>query len=404
VHVVQQQGAPGAQAPAGAARPAMAAGPGAIQRKPTDASTQAVHDDLVEQYRAAMGYPPHGVDETGQQVGPTDAQIRFGGLLDAWLAANTPRTVPAPATAPTLVQPGQNNVTGICGSGAGQPACLAHHTYVQNLLPQAVANIRSVTSPYSAAVAAMYSAALPATRTAGAPTPGGASARAVGGPVTVTFGGMTHTFTSFTLELYQNAGGNIGGLNGRASGAVGIELNETSADAAYRNLAGLEATMVHEAMHVLTDIVESRNTAARAGGTPVTNRNLDREEYASVRTRLEPALVPFIHQMRQLPGFANTRNATPDASYAQVTAQVFLSETIARVEAGIYARQRAGQSFGAADLRTLPPVSHFAPYWAPEPAVLRDRDTYLQANAAQLDTTIEPLLLRAGEVYLALRP
>lgn len=364
--------------------------PSRISRSPADKlGTQNLHDELIEQFRRANGLPPHGIDPvTGQQVGPTDSEIRFGGLLNAWLLANrspgqtqapgvttsptqdppaqapapTVRAVPAPTRAPTIVSPGNTSVVAVCSSAPDVGACLQHRTYVLNILPQAIANIRSVSSPYSAAIADLYAAALPAAQKAAAPTPWGspgarfgASVDAVGGPVKVTFGATTFNFTKFTISLMQQMNT---GFNGQAFGAGGpiafISLNEASNDALLRNLAGIEATMVHETMHIFMEIIEGLNTG-RTTGTPLVDSNLDRTSYATLKTSLENALLPFITQIRQLPSFTSPPRGSAQQD-AAATAGSFLSEAIARTEAGIFAKQRAGQAFAAADLRALPPL------------------------------------------------
>jgi len=411
-HVVQQGG-----------RPASAAS--TVSRDPLPQSgTERIHKDLIEQYRRANGLPPNGLDPvTGQQVGPTDSEIRFGGLLEAWLRANqaqgqtpaspsgqTVRSVPAPTQPPTIVGPGTTNVVGQCASAPDVGACRQHRTYVENILPQAIANIRSVPSPYSAAIASLYTAALPAAQKAQAPTPFGspnkpfgASVNAPGGSVTVTFGATTFTFSNFTLTLQQQNGG----ANGQALGIGGpiafVTLNESSNDALTRNLAGVEATIVHETMHIFMAIVESLNKA-RTTGAPVAP-NLDRTSYATVKTSLEKALLPFITQIRKLPSFTGAPASGTAQQDAASTANSFLSETIARTEAAIFTKQRAGQAFVAADLRTgLTPFFRSSDYWFPTPPVAQELKNFIQQNQAQIDAAIQPIIFQAGEQYLNLRP
>jgi len=40
-----------------------------------------IHAPLIEEYRHTAGLPPGGVDEFGNRVGPSDAEIKYGGLL-----------------------------------------------------------------------------------------------------------------------------------------------------------------------------------------------------------------------------------------------------------------------------------------------------------------------------------
>jgi Domain of unknown function (DUF4157) len=424
-----------------AGRVALSAQPARIRRAPSDqSSTQKLHEDLIEQFRAANGLPPHGIDPiTRQQIGPTDSEIRFGGLLEAWLRnpaqtapaqaspaapaqapaqapaaapapaqapAQTPatvRSVAAPAQAPTITGVGNTNVVTACQGAPDIGSCREHQNYVQNILPQAIANIRAVSSPYSAAIAALYTAALPAAQAAAAPVPMGPWVNAAGGSVTVTFGSTQHTFTQFDISLQQWPGR----ANGQAFGAGGsiasINLNESSNDAMLRNISGIEATMVHETMHIFMEIVETTN-AARAAGTAMIEPNLDRASYATIKTSLEAALLPFVTQIRALPSFSTRAAPLTAQKDAEFTASSFLSETIARAEAGIYAKQRAGQAFTAADLRALPAFIGAASYWSPTPPVNQELETFLLTNQPQLDAAIQPLIFQAGERYLNLRP
>jgi hypothetical protein len=406
-----------------------------IARSPRPGGTESLHEELIEEYRKAHGLPPHGIDpQSGQQVGPTDSEIRFGGLLDEWLASRsssassgqpaTPstgsqstgaqstgaqatgssvRSVAAPAQPPTVVSAGTTSVVAGCQGAPDNGACRQHQTYLQNILPQAISNIRSVPSPYSTAIADMYTAVLPAARAAPAPTPNGRSVDASAGPITVTFGATTHTFTRFTVSLQQWANG----ANGQALSVGGpiafILLNEASNDALLRNLTGIEETMIHETVHVFMGIVEARNTARAAGTAPV-DPNLDRASYAPIQASLETALRPLITQIRALPSITGQQSRIALQDDVHATSQSFLSEALARTEAGIFTKQRAGQAFTAADLRTLPPFIRTPDYWSPKPAVVNELITFLQTNQTQLDTTIQPLVLQIGERYLNLRP
>jgi hypothetical protein len=377
-----------------------------VHRAPSNASsTEALHQDLIEQYRRDMGLPPGGIDASGQQVGPTDQEIRFGGLLEGWLAgraAPPPRSVPAPAQAPTIVGAGNTNVVAGCQNAPDVGACREHRNYVTNILPQAIANIRAVRSPYSTAIADLYGSALPAAQAAAPPTPGGRSVDAAGGPVTVTFGATTHTFTRFTISLQQWAGG----ANGQAFGMGGpiafVSLNESSADAMLRNLPGIEETMVHEAIHLLSSVVEAQN-AARAPGTRV-DTNLDPASYGSITTSFTTAVLPFVNQIRQLPSFSTRASPLTAQQDARGTADTFLSEVIARTEAAIYLKQRSGQGFSAGDLSGLSRFYRSSAYWSPKPPVITELDAFLVTNQPQIDAAVLPIVVQAGEQYLRRRP
>lgn len=52
-----------------------------IQRKPLAGVDDPIHGQLIEEWRKGQGLPPGGKDAEGNQVGPTDAEIKYGGLL-----------------------------------------------------------------------------------------------------------------------------------------------------------------------------------------------------------------------------------------------------------------------------------------------------------------------------------
>jgi hypothetical protein len=225
---------------------------------------------------------------------------------------------------------------------------------------------------------------------------------AKGGSVTVKFGATKFTFSDFSINLRQE----MNGANGQAFGAGGpvafINLNETSNDALLSNLAGVETTMVHETMHIFMAIIEEQNKT-RAKGAPAVDPNLDRTSYAAIKSSLEKALQPFIQQIRQLPSFGGKWQET-EAQSVSNTADSFMSEAIARAEAGIFANQRAGKAFGAADLRLLPPFFHAVEYWSPQPPTTSELKNFIKTNEAQIDKAIQPLIFQFEERYLNLRP
>jgi hypothetical protein len=117
-----------------------------------------------------------GIDPTtGQQVGPTDAQLKYGGVLDAWLRTR-PRTsgdVAGPTTAPQVqqVNPSQQvssewDWQAACGLPRGtgaqrqaQAACVLHVRFV-NAMAQIISNIGQVPTPYAPGLAVFYRALL----------------------------------------------------------------------------------------------------------------------------------------------------------------------------------------------------------------------------------------------------
>jgi hypothetical protein len=63
-----------------------------VQRQHYGEEDDELHQSLIERYRAAMDLPQGGIDPTtGQQIGPSDAELKYGGPLLAWLQTQ-PRT------------------------------------------------------------------------------------------------------------------------------------------------------------------------------------------------------------------------------------------------------------------------------------------------------------------------
>jgi hypothetical protein len=61
-----------------------------VQRQPSrSGDDDPIHRPLIEQFRQQQGLPPGGVDPSGQQVGPTDAEIKYQ-IIPQQLAAQPP--------------------------------------------------------------------------------------------------------------------------------------------------------------------------------------------------------------------------------------------------------------------------------------------------------------------------
>lgn len=80
-----------------------------------------IHRPVIEQFRFDSGLPPGGVDEFGQRVGPSDAEIKYRGLRSS-LGGGSAKAASKQATAnpcPTTVQVGavvQRNHSNLSGS------------------------------------------------------------------------------------------------------------------------------------------------------------------------------------------------------------------------------------------------------------------------------------------------
>ena len=64
--------------------------PPQIQREVMGGEDDPIHRDMIEEWRKRHGFPPHGKDSSGNQVGPTDAEIKYGGLLTGDRTADKP--------------------------------------------------------------------------------------------------------------------------------------------------------------------------------------------------------------------------------------------------------------------------------------------------------------------------
>ena len=76
-----------------------------------------IHRPLIESYRAEHGLPAGGVSETGERLGPSDAEIKYGGLLTSAAPSSSVFYVSfvnvAPPAAPdhSLANPGPSGAT-----------------------------------------------------------------------------------------------------------------------------------------------------------------------------------------------------------------------------------------------------------------------------------------------------
>jgi hypothetical protein len=417
-HVMQQAAVPAHGGAAPSARvlrsPVQVGGkPGS----PLSTGTQSLHDDLMEEYRKANGLPPHGIDSaTGQQAGPTDQELLYGGILDAWVAAKS-GAIPAPAKAPKLVGAGTEDVQAGCrkdnqGDENDFHYCRRHREFVTNIYPQAVENIRNVPSPYSEAIARLYASVLPAVRLLAGATPkrGDPPLQTIGGyPGKLTFGATTHTFPGFTLLLFQDFSSLVAEEIDLNSGAIAIRMNEQSEDVMLRNFPAIESAMVHEAMHAFSKVVEGNNAAAAASGMlgaparAAVDLNLDRSSYGALASELERAVLPYVTQIAQLPSLKGQPAVSAQLN-ASITVNRFFSETIARVEQAIYEKQRAGQGFAPGDLSAVPDFYTFDSYWEPQPPANDELVGFLGSNREQIRKDLGPILREVGARYLSLRP
>jgi hypothetical protein len=385
-----------------------------IFRAPAPRGTQDLHESVVEEYRVAHGLPPHGIDPTtGMQVGPTDQEIRFGGLLEAWIDEKS-GTVPAPEKPPKLAGAGSEDVKpGSRKDNKGDENdyhfSRRHREFAVNIFPQAVENIRKVSSPYSEAIYKLYASVLAWMKLLAGATPkrGAAELQAVGYPGALKFGSTTVPAGDFTLVLDQKFSSTVAEERNSTSG-IEIWINESSDDILLQNFPAIESAMVHEAMHAFSKIVQQQNATGIAPGliglptrTPV-DLNLDLSSYGTLQGDLANAALPYVSQIQKLPSQGLTGLSAQ--FYSEMTARILIGEMMPRVEEAIYQKQRAGQGFGPADLAALPDFYTFDAYWEPAPTVNNELVDFLLKNREQIRKDVGPVIREVGARYLSLRP
>lgn len=274
-----------------------------------------------------------------------------------------------------------------------------HQKYLKNVLLPAVTKIGSVQTPYSEALHALYSAGLGQAQSSPlVPKPGDPANNYPEVAIEVTVGSMKKKIM-FRLVLFQDPSA-VNAQTFVISDKAQIVLNELSYGARNENLAEIEETMVHEGMHVLSDLVTEANTGA-APGIPANAPNLDQSSYSSQRQAIERAVLPviqgaFLHE----PGGVARHTKEQYAVWAEITANTFVKEAIARVEGAIYAKQRSNQPFTKDDIPD-PDFMLIKDYWSIEGG---DLAWSLNKFRTLIDEDMRPQVISVQETYLATRP
>ena len=270
---------------------------------------------------------------------------------------------------------------------------------MKNVLPPAVSKIGSVQTPYSEALHALYSAGLSQAQSLPlVPKPGDPAIYPVVA-IEVTIGSMKKKIM-FALTLYQDPTSTVKAIGGAIGDKASIGLNELSDDARHENLPGIEATMVHEGMHVLSDLVTEANAGA-APGTPANAPNLDQSSYSTQRKAISKAVLPviqgaFVHEPDGVAKHTNEQYAM----WAESTAEALVREAIVHVESTIYTKLRSNQPFTKHDI----PNSDFVvlkDYWSVEEG---DLALSLKAFRTLIDSDVRSQVISVQETYLATRP
>jgi hypothetical protein len=222
-------------------------------------------------------------------------------------------------------------------------------------------------------------------------------------PGPLTFGGTTRTLDSFKIGFHQRYSDTIASEFHLGPGEFLIELNETNADVLGKNLPVVEDALVHEAMHLFSDVVVEDN-ANRPAGAAMADPNLDPASYGPLHSRLQNAVLPFVTQIMALPSSSGSSLPAIAEMHADFTANKMIGEAFAFFESAIYGKQRAGQEFSAQDLSGVKPFYTFAPYWDPQPGVESELIAFLRDNRNQIEAAVKPIILEIGEKYLSLRP
>jgi len=276
-----------------------------------------------------------------------------------------------------------------------------HQKYLKNVLLPAVTKIGSVKTTYSEAIFSLYSTGLDQAQSSPLVPMPGHPAFYPGVAIEVTVGSMKKKIM-FHLTLLQDPSTPINAMGNFEFDKASIVLNELSFGARHENLAEVEETMVHEGMHVLSDLVTKANTGA-APGTPTNAPNLDQSSYSSQRQVIGRAVLPviqgaFLHE----PGSIARHTDKEYADWAEDTAIALVKEAIVRVEAAIYAKQRSNQPFTKDDVLDSDFV-FTKDYWGPEPE-RGDLAGSLNIFRIHIDEDVRPQVISVQETYLATRP
>lgn len=374
-----------------------------VLRRDAPRTRDPIHAPLIEEYRREHNQPPGGIDpETGQRVGPTDAQLKYGGGLTPPAAMNLASC--------GVVTPGMP-------PARGNPiiACINHVRFV-NLMDRAIANMARVPTPYAPGLAALYRAVLAQVIAAGTgttPTPTAARDYTITGSTLGISAGVSLPLASFTLRLEQSRNPENGVLE--PSGV--LRLNETSGSATQAAVmndpaaaADVERTMYHEGIHLLSGEVSRANRLARAA-RPRGRQIAPALDEAALLGQGEPAFRAAVTPIwNQIVAAVPRDPGAPASPDARVMAGqhwfIVNAELLAWLEEEIYLRARRGLGFGRADLATFTPAKFFdRPYWDRAGFFQRaPLETFLRTNRSSIETQVMPAVRSILERVLAARP
>jgi Domain of unknown function (DUF4157) len=372
--------------------------PRVLRRQPLSPAGDRIHDPLIEDYRRRHEQPAGGIDpQTGARVGPSDAELKYGGgLLSAMSLASCGTLTPG--------MPQARRATII--------ACI-HHVRFVSLMDQAVASMAQIRTPYAPGLAALYQAVLTQVIAAGTgttPTPGAALDFTISGSTLAISAGVSLPLASFTLRLEQAP------TTGNGSVDIGtgvLTLNETSRSAVLAGVgdtaaaADIERTMYHEGIHFLAGEVSQANRGARAA-TPqgqVLATALDSETMRLGESTFIAAVTPVWKQIIAAVPRDPSKSAKDAKTLADLHWFMVNPELLAWLEEEIYLRARRGVDFTPADLATFTPENFFERnYWD---RIFFDRvalETFLRTNRASIEKQTMPAVRSILKRVLAARP
>jgi len=378
-----------------------------------------IHDPLIAQYRRDRGLPPNGIDPTtGDRVGPSDGEIKYGDDYARWLAKGD---VSAPSHAPSLKAVAAPLNVAACGTvtpgmdpskAATIRGCVTHARYL-GFLAQSISNIGQVASPYAPALAQLYGAAMKQFVTAGTgsfPTLGNPQDSTISN-VNITISGDVIPVSTFVLRLEQirtNAPGAI--QNGAFSPILGgIALTEDSDSALLSDQADIERTIYHEGIHLLSGIISLANSNARkTPGGKVIHRELDSNLTGAFEARFVKAVEPMFNDALAHVAVNSGGGLTKPTANKLALLQWFRveNEIITRVEEQVYLALRAGRGFTISDLQAMTQLwLATAAYWDPAQHFDNaDLSKFLAAKQSTINSDVLPVIQEAQKQYLYLRP
>ncbi len=380
---------------------------GKLRRQPTKPEDDPIHQPIIEQYRREEGLPESGIDpQTGQPVGPSPAEIKYGSLLGD--VATPKKGKPSLATVPeALPLASCGTVTPGMDPAKAEPIrdCIVHTRFV-NFMKQSIANMEQVASPYAPGIAAMYKAAHAEVVKAGLtnlPTAKAPKKFIVNNLTVAVSPGVTLPIASFDLTLQRVPGG----ANGVNFGS-GVELNEESGAALMQDQADMERTMYHEGFHWLSGEVSAHNRSVRGGAKgSVVRSELDYAFVQGFETEFRAAAEPIWKDALATVPLKMTLSKPPTPQgFSGIQWIKVANEILSRVEEAVYMNLRQGKGFSRRS--DLPALAQgwllTSDYWDSGVIFVRaDLQSFLTKNTDRVNRELLPVVQKIQREYLRRR-